>query len=116
MILHLDTSDRHNLIIRLEESGKQLLEKKLTGGAKNSSNLLQTLKDLFDEKGIPVEKLTGLRVNPGPGSYTSLRVGIAIANTLSYALKIPINDLPPRQPLLPEYGQAPYITPSPESG
>ncbi|PIZ74419.1 tRNA (adenosine(37)-N6)-threonylcarbamoyltransferase complex dimerization subunit type 1 TsaB [Candidatus Peregrinibacteria bacterium CG_4_10_14_0_2_um_filter_43_11] len=34
--------------------------------------------------------LTGILVISGPGSFTSLRVGIAVANTFAHQLKIPI--------------------------
>ena len=30
-------------------------------------------------------------VNRGPGSFTGLRVGVAIANALGFLLKIPVN-------------------------
>ena len=36
-------------------------------------------------------KLTGIEVFKGPGSFTGLRVGVAIANALGAAMDIPVN-------------------------
>lgn len=36
------------------------------------------------------EQLDGVGIYKGPGSFTGLRIGITIANTLAYSLKIPI--------------------------
>ena len=32
-----------------------------------------------------------MELNIGPGSYTGLRVGAAVANALGFALQIPVN-------------------------
>jgi tRNA threonylcarbamoyl adenosine modification protein YeaZ len=37
-----------------------------------------------------LEELTGIIVIKGPGSFTALRVGISVANTLAHQLNIPI--------------------------
>jgi tRNA threonylcarbamoyladenosine biosynthesis protein TsaB len=35
-------------------------------------------------------KISGIVVFQGPGSFTGLRIGMTVANTLAYSLKIPI--------------------------
>ena len=38
------------------------------------------------------ENIGSIQINKGPGSFTSLRAGIAIANTIAWALKIKVNN------------------------
>jgi tRNA threonylcarbamoyladenosine biosynthesis protein TsaB len=38
-----------------------------------------------------VKDIKEIEVNTGPGSFTGLRVGISVANTLGFVLKIPVN-------------------------
>jgi len=45
--------------------------------------------------------VTEIEVNLGPGSFTGLKIGVAIANTLSFALDIPVNGQ--RKLVLPKY-------------
>lgn len=48
------------------------------------------IKDLLNKNKINYNTLTGLVVFEGPGSFTGLRIGITVANTLAYSLNIPI--------------------------
>lgn len=51
---------------------------------------LVTVENLLKTCGATVEKLSAICVDTGPGGYTSLRIGVAMAKTLAYALKIPV--------------------------
>lgn len=42
------------------------------------------------ESGIPLSELDAIAVSQGPGSYTSLRVGISVAKGICYALDKPL--------------------------
>ncbi len=46
------------------------------------------------ENSITLESLKGIVVNSGPGSFSSLRSGIVVGNTLSFGLGIPIVGIP----------------------
>ncbi len=48
------------------------------------------IQDLLDKNGLKYNDLTDLVVFKGPGSFTGLRIGITVANTLAYSLNIPI--------------------------
>jgi tRNA A37 threonylcarbamoyladenosine modification protein TsaB len=41
---------------------------------------------------LELDDLKLIEVNPGPGSYTGVRVGVAVANALSWALNLKINN------------------------
>lgn len=49
---------------------------------------------LFSQTGIRYHDLTGLAVAMGPGSFTSLRIGVAFIKGMSLALNIPVAGLP----------------------
>lgn len=55
-------------------------------GRKLSQELLPEIKSLVGD----YAKLTGIVVFQGPGSFTGLRIGITVANTLAHGLNIPI--------------------------
>lgn len=46
------------------------------------------------ENGVTMESLKGIVVNSGPGTFSSLRSGIVVANTLSFGLRIPVVGIP----------------------
>ena len=52
--------------------------------------LLSVIDKLFRKNKRKLQNLKGLTVITGPGPFTALRVGITIANTMAFALKIPI--------------------------
>lgn len=55
-----------------------------------ADNLLTFISDNLSKKRIQFSQLTGLGVFEGPGSFTGLRIGITVMNTLADSLGIPI--------------------------
>jgi tRNA threonylcarbamoyladenosine biosynthesis protein TsaB len=56
----------------------------------HSSWLHPAISHLLKEQGVKVSDLNAIAVTEGPGSYTGLRVGLAAAKGICYALKIPL--------------------------
>jgi len=56
--------------------------------------LAPAIEQLFDQTGSNRSDLTGLAVAVGPGSFTSLRIGLALAKGMSLALNIPVVGVP----------------------
>ncbi|MFN2439547.1 MAG: tRNA (adenosine(37)-N6)-threonylcarbamoyltransferase complex dimerization subunit type 1 TsaB, partial [Chitinophagaceae bacterium] len=57
----------------------------------DSASWIQTgIKQLMQKTGIQLQQLSAVSVSAGPGSYTGLRIGMATAKGLCYALKIPL--------------------------
>lgn len=55
-----------------------------------SEKILETIDQLIQKANIKLADLGGVFVIKGPGSFTGLRVGIAVANQFAHQLKIPI--------------------------
>ena len=88
--LFIDTSNNKKIVVALEIDNKKdtmFLESALV----KSEVTIPLIRDLLHKKGIKIEDLNEIIVNQGPGSFTGLRVGISIANTLGHILKIPVN-------------------------
>lgn len=90
IILFIDTSNNKEVSVTLTKDGKDF-QKKETAASWTSQLLLPLIDKLLAENGVSAGSLTEIRVNTGPGSYTGLRVGCAVANTLGYLFSIPVN-------------------------
>ena len=56
----------------------------------SSDNIIENIDELLKQSQVEVSSLKGVMVIKGPGSFTGLRVGIAVANQFAHQLKIPI--------------------------
>ena len=88
-ILYIDTSDNQKTKVSLATNGKKIHKEESLHHA--SQNLLPLIEKLLKENNLTPQDLSEINVNTGPGSYTGLRVGIAVANVLGTQLRIPIN-------------------------
>ncbi|OGG24396.1 hypothetical protein A3A79_04395 [Candidatus Gottesmanbacteria bacterium RIFCSPLOWO2_01_FULL_43_11b] len=91
--LFIDTSKQHEIIVAIEKDGKRYEEKSSSKQA-NAQMVLPLIEKLMNENKMKMTDITHIRVATGPGSFTGLRVGVAVANMLGNLLNIPINDLP----------------------
>ena len=91
MILVLDTSSE-NVFFGLwdEESGAWSSKDEFLGGRELNSLIIKKLDKLFWYSQENKNKLVGIIIAAGPGSFTGLRIGMSVANTLAYTLDIPI--------------------------
>lgn len=99
--LKIDTSKQNEIIVILEINGKVKKIKK--ENLKGSEILLPVIKEILEKNSLAIEKIDKIFVKQGPGSFTGLRVGLSVANTLSHFLKIPINNKTPGAIIEPIY-------------
>src|SRR5262245_35741211 len=57
---------------------------------RHAEALFSSLKTLLSRVRWPVQSLTGVAVSIGPGSFTGIRIGLAVARALGQSLKIPV--------------------------
>jgi tRNA threonylcarbamoyladenosine biosynthesis protein TsaB len=97
-------------------------------GRNLADELLGKITTLLRQHDLGLADLTGIVIFSGPGSFTSLRIGHAVANALADGLGIPVvgaagegwlsaaakalQDAPVGRPALPVYGAEPNITQS----
>jgi tRNA threonylcarbamoyladenosine biosynthesis protein TsaB len=96
LILHIETAtpvcsvalSRAGQLVGIRESG-----------ARNSHSSVVTLfiRELFEDAGLALSSLDAISISEGPGSYTGLRIGVASAKGLCYALDKPLIGIPTLQ-------------------
>lgn len=107
MHLYLDTSTP-TTILKLDETtyigdfGRDLAEK-----------LHSFIRDKLEESHKTWQDIEKITFMSGPGSFTGLRIGAAIVNTLADQLQIPLYDhLGNKHPIIiPDYGKPANVTP-----
>ncbi|MCC7543458.1 hypothetical protein IT415_01985 [bacterium] len=93
-----------------------------------AGTLVSTVQSFLHANDLEASKLTGLVIFTGSGSFTGLRIGTTVANTLAYAHALPIASgegddwladglkrlqaAQPGQYATPKYGKEPNITKS----
>jgi tRNA threonylcarbamoyladenosine biosynthesis protein TsaB len=98
MKLSIDTSDNKKTVVRFDD-----LELTEEYGQPREQRLLEVIEQGLKQRGAKVADITAIEVNLGPGSFTGLRVGCTVANTLGWLLKVPINGKKAGELAEPEY-------------
>jgi tRNA threonylcarbamoyladenosine biosynthesis protein TsaB len=126
MLIAIRTDAPITEILLLLPEGKILAQDRWESGRQLSSQLLDHVQKLLLAHDLTWDRLTGVVLFKGPGSFTGLRIGAAVANAIAYAQDIPIvgaagdewriqgvarlhggeNDIQ----VVPNYGAPPHIT------
>ncbi|MBR5670194.1 hypothetical protein IKX12_03935 [Candidatus Saccharibacteria bacterium] len=107
MKMYLDTSTPET-ILRLNDQ-----EYEWESGRSLARDLLKFIHDKLVDNNCDWKDLESITFFAGPGSFTGLRIGATVVNTLSQDLHIPLYDQHGQQHqiILPEYGRPANITP-----
>jgi tRNA threonylcarbamoyl adenosine modification protein YeaZ len=57
---------------------------------RHAESLFDGIKTLLRRARWPIQSLTGVAVSVGPGSFTGIRIGLAVARALGQSLRIPV--------------------------
>lgn len=89
LLLALDTAtERASLALAAEDW--VLGEDTLTASGSYLKLLLPALETLLARTGCALSQVGGLAVSQGPGNFTGLRIGLATAQGLAFALNLPV--------------------------
>ena len=88
-ILAIDTATQ---VSSVAVASVDKLAAELTMQAKltHSETLMPHIKEVLRMANVRKENLEGIAVSIGPGSFTGLRIGLAAAKAMAYALNLPI--------------------------
>lgn len=93
VLLTIDTSKREEAKIILSIDGTEYIYCESTDSRK-AQVVLPLISKVLKEHELSLVDISKLYAPLGPGSFTGLRVGASIVNTLGSVLHIPINDKP----------------------
>jgi tRNA threonylcarbamoyladenosine biosynthesis protein TsaB len=101
-IVIIDTTSNQEITVGIDIAGKKyVLKQPLT--QQKAQVVLPLIEKLLTQHHLTLENVKAIQVNPGPGSFTGVRVGLTIANTLGALLKIPVNQNSVGKPVGPIY-------------
>ena len=89
MLLAIDTAtDRASVAVG--QGSEVLAQETIVGARRHASQLLLKVSACLDRIGIGVGQLEGILLADGPGSFTGLRVGAAVAKALARVRPVPV--------------------------
>ena len=92
MVLGIDTSGK-NLGLALCDKSEIISSSLTKPGLKHGEIIQQMIEEFLSDNKADFNSLSGVSVTLGPGSFTGLRIGLAVAKGYCYALNIPITGI-----------------------
>ncbi|MBO9200062.1 MULTISPECIES: tRNA (adenosine(37)-N6)-threonylcarbamoyltransferase complex dimerization subunit type 1 TsaB [Niastella] len=89
MILSIDTAT-DQASVTLSQNGEVIGTLTNDNQKDHAAWIQPAIHTLLQQKGITMQQLQAIGITAGPGSYTGLRVGMATAKGLCFALQIPL--------------------------
>ncbi len=89
MILTIRT-DKPEAEVGLFDSGQKLAYEKWQAHRQLSETIHKKISELLKEQKADWSNIKGIIAYSGPGSFTGLRIGASVANSLAESLEIPV--------------------------
>ena len=107
-ILHIDTTTK-KCSVALAQNGVLMIKKELLSEEfSHSEQLHPFIEEVLKESGLKSTSLSAIAISKGPGSYTGLRIGVATAKGLCFALDLPLIALNTLEIMVQPYEVSPY--------
>ncbi len=89
--LIINSSNPQEVIISLRSADNEYVVKEKSK-LKHSHNLLILISKVIRKRQISINELSSIEIQTNGGSFTGIRIVITVANTLAWALNIPVNN------------------------
>ncbi|HAK11232.1 MAG TPA: tRNA (adenosine(37)-N6)-threonylcarbamoyltransferase complex dimerization subunit type 1 TsaB [Chitinophagaceae bacterium] len=89
ILLHIDTATEF-AVVGFSKDGEVLAEQENLEQQQHAAFLQPAIQALSKKLGLPLQQIDAVVVSNGPGSYTGLRVGLASAKGICFALQKPL--------------------------
>ncbi len=98
LLLGIETATRRVGVVVASEDG-MLGRVELGGHAddgppRHAERLVPAIQYCFEQLGVPLDHVSAIAVDVGPGMFTGLRVGVTTAKVLAQALRVPMIPVP----------------------
>jgi tRNA threonylcarbamoyladenosine biosynthesis protein TsaB len=93
MLLAIDTSTQW-IGLALYDGSQVVAESLWQAHARHTVELAPAIQDLLKRSDLPASQIKAIGVALGPGSFTGLRIGLAIAKGMALALHVPVTGIP----------------------
>lgn len=90
MILIINTCPQEYFEVIFSEKRGEFKTKKIIGKHRQAEKIVPVIAKIIDKTKNGSKGLRGLGVVVGPGGFTAVRIGVAVANALAYSLKLPL--------------------------
>jgi tRNA threonylcarbamoyladenosine biosynthesis protein TsaB len=90
LVLALDTSTPQSRVALVDRDSGALGPRREAMSERHSANLMRLVAEVLDEAEVRVDALAGIACGGGPGSFTGLRVGLAVAKGLALPTDVPL--------------------------
>jgi tRNA threonylcarbamoyladenosine biosynthesis protein TsaB len=95
MLLAIDTATQYaGLALYDQEQSSIIAEETWLSGRKHTTELTPRIERMLATSNITVAQLMALAVTLGPGSFTGLRIGLAVVKGLALPHKLPVIGVP----------------------
>jgi tRNA A37 threonylcarbamoyladenosine modification protein TsaB len=99
--IYIDTTERFAKKVILEKNGKEI--DKIEGDIDVTTSIQKILR----RNEITLKEIDEFIPNPGPGSFTGIKIGVTIANILNWIL----GKKKKEELIISQYGKSPNIQP-----
>ncbi len=90
MLLFIDTTIKDKIYLELWQKEK-IIEKKIIKAPKaQAEKLLVGIDRILSSHNLKINDIKEIKVNNYGGTFTSLRVGVSVANALAYSLAVSV--------------------------
>lgn len=95
--------------VAIVDEGEPVAEYRLNIRNVHSEKLVSAIERVSADSQVGFNRLGGIAISIGPGSFTGLRIGLSVAKGLAFSLGLPIAAVPTLEALASQLPQTPYL-------